>query len=142
MKLLTVLFLLTLSLSTLGTEFLTDDQKSEVLTRIDNICGDTWCGGDFDFSFDEMECSLEEQSCSFTFDLLWFWDLDDELSWEERQDQAPRYTATCTLKGYTRYEQFVNSTGYDLKWDFYEHFTEKCVGPAEERAYPVIGNSL
>lgn len=124
-----------------ATEFLTSVQKNQLLTSIDNTCGDTWCEGDFDFSFDSVNCSKEKHSCTFTFDLLWYWDLDDDLDYNQRQEQAPRHTATCTLYGYDRYDQMMESVSArysDLVWEFYEEFSDKCVTPAEEQAYQVL----
>jgi hypothetical protein len=74
---------------------LTALEESEVLTEIDNICGDTWCEGDFDYSFDMLDCSKSTKSCRFEFafvDRVWDDNDDDVLS--ERQ-----HPAGCTFEG-------------------------------------------
>jgi hypothetical protein len=41
----------------LGSNALTKKQASTVLKLVDDICGDTWCEGDHNFLFDQIECT-------------------------------------------------------------------------------------
>ena len=46
-------------------------QHEEVRSQIDNICGDTWCEGDFDFIFDEFKCLKNDfNTCHLMVTLL------------------------------------------------------------------------
>lgn len=41
-------------------------QERVVLGLIDDICGDTWCEGDFAFDFRRFSCDSHERSCDVT----------------------------------------------------------------------------
>jgi hypothetical protein len=41
-------------------------QKTAVLEQLNNICGDTWCDGDWSWSFKKVVCTLELGSCTWT----------------------------------------------------------------------------
>jgi len=45
---------------------LTAAQAREVLTALDNICGDTWCEGDFSWHFKRMTCNFGLKRCTVT----------------------------------------------------------------------------
>jgi hypothetical protein len=49
---------------------LTAAEEEAVLREIDNICGDTWCEGDFDFAFRTLDCKRSTHECVFKFDFL------------------------------------------------------------------------
>lgn len=42
---------------------LTEWEKQNLLTSIDNICADTWCEGDYDWGFEELRCDFENAEC-------------------------------------------------------------------------------
>jgi len=56
-------------------------QERVVLGLIDDICGDTWCEGDFAFDFRRFSCDSHERSCDVTLriarydrdPLVWHW---------------------------------------------------------------------
>lgn len=48
-------------------EFLSAKQKKAVLRAVDNICGDTWCEGDYNFRFNKLFCSSVSKSCRVVF---------------------------------------------------------------------------
>lgn len=44
-----------------------------VAEDIDNICGDTWCEGDFDWGHTNLRCDFEQKECSIDLTLIsWF----------------------------------------------------------------------
>jgi len=49
---------------------LTSAEESTALKLIDDICGDTWCSGDYDFRFDSLRCCASSESCTLTLELL------------------------------------------------------------------------
>ncbi len=83
-------------------QWLTENQKSDVLMVIDNICGDTWCEGDFNFSFNEVNCWLPSGECSVELELIWYL-FDNEYN----EIGEKRYPVTCELSGLTKISQMV-----------------------------------
>src|SRR4051812_11782524 len=41
-------------------------QAKTVLRLIDDICGDTWCDGDYDFGFRRLSCNSALHTCTLT----------------------------------------------------------------------------
>lgn len=123
---------LLLSFTSLASEtFLTEEQSYEVITEIDNICGDTWCEGDFNFEFESIECSLIS-GCKLSMTL---WD-----GYEERDDVKKTYSGSCVVAGFSNYNQMIeiSENGWQqLSYDFYEAVSD-CVSDVEEEAYKVL----
>ena len=46
--------------------------EREILTVTDQMCGDTWCEGDYDFEFHSVMCSSDYPPaiCGFKFDMI------------------------------------------------------------------------
>ena len=90
---------------------LTLRQEAVVLDLIDDICGDTWCEGDFAFDFRRFSCSPETRSCTLRLRIASY--AQDPLEWKWRTREVP---------GFSRYWQMVDTAanGYvSLEWDFY-----------------------
>ena len=51
---------------------------NDLAEQIDNICGDTWCEGDFDWSHSNLKCDLKKQEC--TIDLTLYDEDRDETA--------------------------------------------------------------
>lgn len=108
------------------------DQEAEVLTQIDNICGDTWCEGDFNFSFESLKCSDATNSCVFVAYLI-------DYSWPNGYDAdevKTYYPSSCVIKGFTQYSKMIEGPG-ELNWDFYEAVSD-CVTEMEEEVYDLM----
>ena len=45
---------------------LTAKQAKDVLTMLDDTCGDSWCEGDFDWQFQKLTCDFGKKSCTLT----------------------------------------------------------------------------
>src|SRR5581483_2839692 len=45
---------------------LTATQQKQVRTALDNICGDTWCDGDWNWTFEKVTCKLDLGTCTWT----------------------------------------------------------------------------
>ncbi len=135
MKLLLSLALLLSFQSAFATNFLTEDQESETLTQIDNICGDTWCEGDYDYSFNELKCDSETNTCELTFEFILY--VHDEEGAHPSYDiiGEQRAEVTCTLAGVSSYEQMVDtSLRYGgLIHEFYETVGE-CIDENYDQA--------
>lgn len=113
---------------------LSSKQESDVLTAIDNICGDTWCEGDFDYSFNSLKCDFKTATCQFSFDYLWY-EFDENYDDVTNTITIPH---TCELAGVKSFEQMLEDTTYpDLKWEFYETVSD-CISDGEDQAYEQV----
>lgn len=59
-----------ITLNLYAQEFLTSAQKEKTLLLLDNICGDTWCEGDYNYEFDKISCDQKSSSCTVDFLLI------------------------------------------------------------------------
>lgn len=103
MKLILILSTLMAFSHVQAASFLTEAQADMVLEASDNICGDTWCEGDYDYSFNAFVCDSETKSCDLTFEYISYI-LDDEtydIIGEERAE------FTCTIENLTSYDQMI-----------------------------------
>lgn len=124
---------LLLMLGSVFANTLSEKQESIVLTSIDNICGDTWCEGDFNFDFYSLECSAETNSCTLEADLIEYTYSGDDYS----DEKEIRYPSKCTIEGYSSFDSMLEDKDTrwpDLAWDFYEAVTD-CVTTMEEAVY-------
>lgn len=113
---------------------LTSHQESDVLTAIDNICGDTWCEGDFDYSFNAISCDFKTATCKFEFDYIWY-EFDEEY---EEILETITIPHTCELTGVESLSYMLEDSNYlDLKWEFY-HTVGDCISDGEDQAYDQI----
>ena len=116
------------------------DQANNVLNEIDNICGDTWCEGDFDYSFDDFKCDLEKGTCELDFQYIWY-------EFDENYDE-PTETIyvehSCTIEGVFGYDEMIETSrnGWDsLVWEFYEKVSD-CISDGESVAYDEVDTIL
>ncbi|MDB4965455.1 MAG: hypothetical protein JWN44_1144 [Myxococcales bacterium] len=49
-----------------GATDLTAAQRKAALFQLNQICGDTWCSGDWSFTFKKLTCKLDAGSCTWT----------------------------------------------------------------------------
>jgi hypothetical protein len=103
-------------------EFLTPAQKAQVLRAIDNICGDTWCEGDYNFRFQHIFCSLRAQSCRVVFQMF--------PHGEPRKARG----AACDLKGVRAFAHLLRPSG-ELQDRIYNQLTS-CIGRRERTRRP------
>lgn len=120
--------------NTFSAEFLTNNQKIIVLEEIDNICGDTWCEGDFNFSFNEITCDSKTQSCQIEMDLI-----DDYNCENEDGCDSPFYSGTCSLANLNKYEDMIDESRRwrSLNDDFYFALSD-CISDLESEAYVAL----
>lgn len=110
---------------------LTVDQERNLLTEIDNICGDTWCEGDFDFSFEQLDCNFEKGKCQFKYELIWY---EYDESYENLLFKI-NVPAQCTLTGFNRLSDLEENQSYSEK--LYESVSD-CILEGEEKASKVL----
>ena len=106
-------------------------QEATVLKLIDDICGDTWCEGDNNFSFDRLDCRAgcagKEGSCRLSFRIF---------SYDTDLETGPTYSRSCVTKGFTGFDSLVTTTGQyqALNGAYYDALTQ-CIA-SEEATLP------
>lgn len=93
-------------------------ESQTVLKLIDDICGDTWCSGDYDFAFRRISCDKRSATCLLTLQIF---PRDGVVS-----SQAS-YFRTCKTHGFTGFESLVTTSanGYRaLNERYYDALTE------------------
>ena len=116
---------------------LTRAQEATALRMIDNICGDTWCSGDYNFRFQRLDCRAGRGghggSCTLRFRMF------PHASEEGAASPGPVYARSCRTQGFTGFESLVTTSqgGYQsINWDYYMALTD-CIA-AIERALPPL----
>jgi len=106
---------------------LSDRQQATVLKLIDDICGDTWCEGDHNFSFDRLECQKgcggREGSCKMTFRIF---------SYDTDIETGPTFVRSCQTGEFTGFDSLVRTQGsfQSLQPAYYDALTE-CIAQVE-----------
>lgn len=106
---------------------LTRRQEAIVLKAIDDICGDTWCEGEHNFSFERLECTVGcsglPGSCRLTFRVF---------SYDTDLETGPTYTRSCQTPGFTGFNALVESFGeyHSLQPAYYDALSE-CIDRVE-----------
>lgn len=121
---------------------LSQEQEDFVLGKIDDICGDTWCEGDFDSEFKQLDCDFASSACTLKFDYIWYLYADDssEVTGELRKRQS------CELTGVASYEymleDILNSGYITLSEPFYWLIGDTCVDANLPAAYAFVREQL
>jgi hypothetical protein len=102
-------------------------QQATALKLIDDICGDTWCEGDHNFSFDRLECRAgcagHAGSCELTFRIF---------SHDTDIETGPTYVRSCVTAGFTGFASLVDTTnGYQSLQPEYYSALSACIGDVE-----------
>jgi hypothetical protein len=106
--------------------------EETIRKAIDNICGDTWCEGDFQFRFDKVVLDAASNQAQVLFSMTPYLDetpLEDEATFSSAT-LAPDYNVKCVVKGFSTPETILQADG-DLNWDFYLAMTD-CVSSLEK----------
>ena len=93
--------------------------------HIDNICGDTWCDGDWNWSFKKIACKLDLGSCTWTA-------LISPSVPVARP--VPVYWRSCKVSGVHSFEDLVTTTGtyQEIDQSYYQASTD-CVFKIEPK---------
>ena len=92
-------------------------QATTALKLIDDICGDTWCSGDYNFGFRRLSCNRAAKTCTLTLQVF------------PRDDTSQRrsYWRSCKTYGFEGFDSLVHiaGSGYQsLDDDYYDALTE------------------
>ena len=101
-------------------DFLSSSQQASIVRAIDNICGDTWCEGDYDFKFNAFNCNSKSAVCELSFQLV------------DRSAEQALYSKkqVCSFGGMKSYQQIMDNDR-SLNQDFYNQLNN-CIGQKEE----------
>lgn len=105
--------------------------EETVRKAIDNICGDTWCEGDFRFVFTDVV--FDTKANNFTVNFVMTPYLDDETVLDDADVSAvvkPGSAVSCTVKGFS--DSSVIVKGYNLDDKVYDSLS-KCVNALEDK---------
>ena len=106
---------------------LTQADSDWLVQEIDNICGDTWCEGDYNFSFNSLTCDFSLGECEMKFEVI---DTLYDSDWNDVGEV--RTPATCVIAAESR-DVLVNTHWNTYSDYFYETMSE-CVSDAESDA--------
>tara|TARA_B100000925_G_scaffold143626_1_gene107584 strand:+ start:12859 stop:13230 length:372 start_codon:yes stop_codon:yes gene_type:complete len=100
------------------------------LELIDNICGDTWCEGDFNFEFLELELNAKEAKAKVSFKLISEW------------SEEPKFFETdCMVKNINSMDDVIGS--YRGRPELNDYFYEElslCISDKEEIFRNILEN--
>jgi len=97
---------------------LTAAQAKTALGLIDEICGDTWCDGDYDFGFRRLTCSKAAETCTLTLQVF---------PREGVASRAHSYWRSCKTADFAGFDSLVSTgpSGYQsLNDDYYDALSE------------------
>ena len=103
---------------------LSPSQEKIALKLIDDICGDTWCEGDYNFDFRALACDLRRMSCTLRFQMF---------PWDTVASGSSAYSRSCETTGFSGFDSLVATApnGYQsLVPSFYDALTT-CIGKLE-----------
>ena len=98
------------------------------LELIDNICGDTWCEGDFNFEFNNLEINKKDKSAVVNFEMI-----------DEWYDTEKRFPTFCIIPNITSFKDIIdfNSNKKYLTDYFYETLSE-CISNREDHFREIL----
>ncbi len=89
-------------------------QQQNVLDMLNDVCGDTWCEGNFEWDFQRISCGFSARSCTLTIKVV-----------EPKVDADPErvFWRSCKVSGLTNYKSLVETFkngNINLQQTFYE----------------------
>ena len=103
-------------------------ETTTILKAIDNICGDTWCEGDYSFRFRNVTLDTVKNSTRvlFTMSLNYPTEIDSSAMILKQQ-----FDVSCDVAGYSTFAAIMDKND-QLNWEFYTGLTD-CVQKLEGR---------
>jgi hypothetical protein len=78
-----------------------------VLKLVDDICGDTWCEGDYDFRFRHVFCDTNAGTCSLMF----------QVALRDGAGASARWRwNVCSTDGFLGFDSLVQTTSGGYQW--------------------------
>ncbi len=104
------------------------DPTETVRRAIDDACGDSWCEGDYNFTFNQVVLKPQTATTDVHFTLSY--QIPTEGITEEALKEQS-FDLTCTIEGYGQAQEIM-SHPYSLNWDFYKKL-DACIEAHEHR---------
>ena len=141
-----LLLVLLFPLSVLAQD-LSPAQNRAVVQSLDNICGDTWCEGDYNWGFDKLKCNFAAKECSIELTLKEY--ISDmtakdkkaylkrilalpSVGYDKNEDtEYVTYTQTCPILGVTKVSDVYNSKDDEYSELVYDKVTD-CITTMED----------
>ena len=97
---------------------LTRAESNTALKLIDDVCGDTWCEGDYDFRFRRLTCRDADATCNLKLEVLPREGAAGSASWR-----------ACRTGGFSGFESLVvtDATGYASLQPAYYSALSDCI---------------
>lgn len=120
----------------------TASDGERIRKAIDDICGDSWCEGAFDFRFQQVVLKPEKNETQIFFRMSQQYPV--RLDWRDGQGFKAQinqrfYDVSCLLPGYSTYDSIMQSE-YILRWDVYTTLTQ-CINALEDRLMQLTKSS-
>lgn len=96
-------------------------QEKKVLQAIDNVCGDTWCEGDYNFQFNTFICDKKTNSCELNFQFI--------VTNDDGENEKFSPEQVCRFENISEFSQLMDGK-WSLNDDFYQDVTE-CITEKE-----------
>ena len=114
-----LLFSIIISFNSFALDLSHEDLSLELLN---NICGDTWCEGDFNFEFTDLEINKKDKSAVVNFEMI-----------DEWYDTEKRFSTFCVVPKISSFQDVIDfdSNKKYLTDYFYETLGE-CISDRED----------
>jgi hypothetical protein len=102
-------------------------EEKKILFAIDQICGDTWCEGDYNFQFRKIRCNFTMGTCALEFRTApWKSGNDEEYDWSKSK--------VCVIRNVNSMDQLISTDRptAELRNDPYEQITA-CIDHLEAK---------
>lgn len=122
-------------------------QNRAVVKGLNNICGDTWCEGDYNWSFNQLKCNFAAKECSIEITLME--SISDmsakdkkaylkrilavpSVSYDKNEDtEYVTYTQTCPILGVKKVSDIYNTKDDEYSELVYDK-VNNCVSTMED----------
>jgi len=112
--------------------------EETTLQYIDDICGDSWCEGDFDYSFSNLKCNFKKKTCELDFTFIY---ADENIDSDKAQYQfKAEFNRNCTLKNISKYKM-ISKKYQDLNQEFYEKVND-CISEKESDVQDLLSTLI
>jgi hypothetical protein len=106
-------------------DLLSVQERKIVVHAIDNICGDTWCEGEYNFKFNDFTCDKMTHACELNFLFI----KSDEGRNDNRKVETFSPVQTCIFKNIMNFNDVMENQ-YSLNEKFYESLSD-CISNKE-----------
>ncbi len=114
-------------------------QENQVLRAIDDICGDTWCEGSFNYRFQRVEVDQAKKRAEVLFEMS----TDVSYSFQIASEKPVRaqvlnqsFAVSCQIEGISEPSDMLSGT-HSLRWDVYISLND-CISSLEGKFLRIL----